>query len=103
MGVQRPLFTAVLITATVAMNLLAQSTLPERGESTPPLMLESITGRDSFEFYCAACHGKAGKGDGPMVPALKTRPTDLTSLARRNRGSFPKDRVLAVVTVTAAW
>ena len=100
MGVQRPLFTAVLITATVGMNLLAQSTLPEQGQSTPPLMLDSITGRDSFEFYCAACHGKGGKGDGAIAPALKTPPTDLTSLARRNRGAFPKDRVLAVVTGT---
>jgi mono/diheme cytochrome c family protein len=66
--------------------------------TTPPLILESITGRDSFEFYCASCHGKTGKGDGPTAPALKTRPADLSSLARRNGGAFPKDRVLAVVT-----
>jgi mono/diheme cytochrome c family protein len=66
--------------------------------ATPPLILESITGRDSFEFYCASCHGRTGKGDGPTAPALKTRPADLSSLARRHGGAFPKDRVLAIVT-----
>lgn len=69
-------------------------------QRTPPLILESISGRDSFEFYCASCHGKTGKGDGPTAPALKTRPADLASLARRNGGAFPKDRVLAIVTGT---
>jgi mono/diheme cytochrome c family protein len=101
MRVQRPLFAVVVLTsATVAMNLGTQSAILGRGQPPPPLMLDSITGRDSFEFYCAACHGKTGKGDGPIVPALKTRPTDLTSLARRNGGSFPRDRVLGVVTGT---
>jgi mono/diheme cytochrome c family protein len=69
-------------------------------QKTPSLILESITGRDSFEFYCASCHGKTGKGDGPAAPALKTRPADLSSLARRNGGAFPKERVLAIVTGT---
>jgi mono/diheme cytochrome c family protein len=64
----------------------------------PPLILDSISGRDSFEFYCASCHGRTGKGDGPMTSVLRTRPADLTSLARRNDGSFPRDRVLAIVT-----
>ena len=72
------------------MNPLTQSTLPGRGQSTPPLMLDSIAGRDSFEFYCASCHGTRGKGDGPIASALKVAPSDLTSLARRNRGAFPE-------------
>ena len=79
MGVQRGLFTVVVVTAaTVAMNPLAQSTFPGRGQSPPPLMLDSIAGRDSFEFYCASCHGTGGKGDGPIASALKVPPTDLT-------------------------
>jgi len=98
MGVQRALITVVVLaTATLGMNLLAQSTLPGRGQSTPSLILDSIAGRDSFEFYCASCHGTGGKGDGPIASALKVPPSDLTSLARRYRGAFPKDLVLAVV------
>jgi mono/diheme cytochrome c family protein len=76
----------------------ASAPLQPQRQKLPPLILESITGRDSFDFYCASCHGKTGKGDGPSAPALKTRPADLSSLAQRNGGVFPKDRVLAIVT-----
>lgn len=85
--------------ATGLVTVLATSDpLETQVRRTPPLILESISGSDSFEFYCASCHGKTGKGDGPTAPALKTRPTDLASLTRRNGGAFPKDRVLAAVT-----
>lgn len=66
-------------------------------QSSPPLVLESLGGRDSFQFYCAPCHGADGRGNGPTASALTTRPSDLTSLARRNDGAFPRDRVLALV------
>jgi mono/diheme cytochrome c family protein len=42
----------------------------------PPLALESLTGRDSFDRYCAACHGSDGRGTGPVAAALKSRPAD---------------------------
>jgi mono/diheme cytochrome c family protein len=70
---------------------------PQRQPATS-LALESVAGRDSYEFYCASCHGTKGHGDGPVASALKTRPPDLASLARRSGGAFPKDRVLAIVT-----
>ena len=42
-----------------------------------------------YREYCAVCHGRAGKGDGPAAAALKIPPSDLTTLARRNGGKFP--------------
>jgi len=33
------------------------------------------------------------KGNGPAAPALKTRPPDLTILAKDGGGRFPEDRV----------
>ena len=39
---------------------------------------------------CAACHGVDGKGRGPAASALKTAPADLTTIAERNRGAFPR-------------
>lgn len=66
----------------------------------PPLVIGSITGEDSFNFYCATCHGRDGRGTGPVATALKTQPPDLTRLARRNRGMFPKTEVIAFVTGT---
>jgi len=63
----------------------------------PALAIESLTGRDSFERYCASCHGSDGRGTGPVAAALKTRPADLTTLALRNDGSFPRERVASFV------
>jgi mono/diheme cytochrome c family protein len=81
---------------------LAGATVPEAQHQpvTPPLIIESMTGKDSFEFYCASCHGETGKGDGPTAKAIRTRPADLTVLARRSGGAFPKNRVLEIVTGT---
>ena len=72
-----------------------------RGTQAPSVLIESLAGRDSFELYCAACHGDGGRGDGPVATALRTRPADLTLLARRNNGAFPRDRVRDFITGTA--
>ena len=46
-----------------------------------------------FSTYCAVCHGKEGKGDGPAAKALAKAPADLTTLSARNNGTFPDGRV----------
>ena len=43
--------------------------------------------------YCAPCHGRSGEGDGPVAMELVKRPTDLTTIAKRNGGIFPQDEV----------
>jgi mono/diheme cytochrome c family protein len=70
----------------------------QTGRTPPPLLIPSLTGGDLFRFYCASCHGRQGKGDGPMVSALNRRPPDLTIIARRNGGQFPTDQVERFVT-----
>lgn len=54
-------------------------------------------GRREFESNCAACHGKTGRGDGPVVELLKRSPPDLTQLSRKNGGVFPIDRVYQTI------
>jgi len=56
-------------------------------------LIYSVRGPDLFKAHCAVCHGSGGKGDGPMASALKTRPADLTVLAKNNGGKFPTERV----------
>jgi len=34
-----------------------------------------------YDSYCWTCHGKTGKGDGPIAVAYKLRPHDLTDRA----------------------
>jgi mono/diheme cytochrome c family protein len=78
----------------------ARSAQTGRSSPTPALALESLTGRDSFDRYCASCHGADGRGGGPVAEALKTRPSDLTTLARLNGGTFPRQRVASFVEGT---
>ena len=56
-----------------------------------------VHGTPLYRQYCAACHGTAGKGNGPAAPALKTPPADLTMLAKNNNGKFPDRKVLNVL------
>jgi len=53
-------------------------------EQTAPL-----SGALMFKKYCAVCHGKDAKGDGPEASELKQAPPDLTTLAKRHGGKFP--------------
>lgn len=64
----------------------------------PPLVIGSTAGRDLFEFYCASCHGRDGRGGGPVAGALNVPPTDLTRLAQRHGGVFARRQVEAFVT-----
>lgn len=54
-------------------------------------------GKREYMDRCAVCHGQSGKGDGGMIDILRTAPTDLTTLSRKNGGVFPFDRVYAVI------
>jgi mono/diheme cytochrome c family protein len=52
-------------------------------------------GKMEFQKNCASCHGKGGKGDGPMLEFLKQTPPDLTMLSKSNGGVYPQDKVYA--------
>ena len=54
-------------------------------------------GKREYMERCAVCHGASGKGDGGAIDVLKTTPTDLTQLAKKNGGVFPFDRVYSVI------
>ncbi len=102
---QRSGSTSVLVG--LAAGLLIPAAMGAQGQATdtprqqPPRVLsDSLAGRDSFQLYCAPCHGPDARGNGPVAPALKTAPPDLTQLSRRNGGTFPADRVRAYVTGT---
>ena len=66
-------------------------------QSTPKKQYEgliySVRGPDLYRAHCAVCHGLQGKGDGPVGATLRTRPADLTVLAKNNGGNFPAQRI----------
>jgi hypothetical protein len=54
-------------------------------------------GKQMYKDYCAACHGLDGKGRGPVTRSLRKPPPDLTTLAKRHGGTFPKEYVTNVL------
>lgn len=54
-------------------------------------------GKSEYDSKCAVCHGLAGKGDGPYVGLVDAKIADLSTLARRNNGVFPFQRVQEVI------
>lgn len=55
------------------------------------------TGKTYYIRYCGTCHGKTGKGDGPLSKQMKKPAPDLTTLSKHNGGKFPYDHVLGII------
>lgn len=58
---------------------------------------EADTGRREFLSNCAACHGEDGKGVGGQTAKMRTRPTDLTTLAKKTNGVFLANAVYEAI------
>ena len=100
MSVLRPFY---LILSCFAFYAVAQE--PATVKKVQPHPTAAIGGKQLFAEYCAACHGVAGKGDGPAAASLKQRPNDLTQMSHANGGRFPEEKFLSMMngqTATAA-
>lgn len=86
---------AAIVCAGATVTAVAQRSAPPK---VPSLLMPSVAGHDNFNAYCAPCHGRGGKGDGPVASTLTTPPADLTKLAFRNNGAFPRVLVREFVT-----
>ncbi|MGD0966434.1 MAG: cytochrome c [Candidatus Acidiferrales bacterium] len=96
-------FLFVAISATVAAGAGAKAQTGSQITQKPldsekqQTLIRSVEGADLYQAYCASCHGKNGKGNGPAAPALKATVPDLTVIAKNNRGEFPAARVRRIV------
>ena len=75
-----------LALSVVSMPAAAQQ--PARPDAS-----EAAFGQVIYMRYCAACHGREGRGNGPVAPGLVRKPIDLTGLAAKNAGTFPFEKV----------
>ena len=58
---------------------------------------DTVDGKQAYLEDCSACHGISGKGDGPMARDLAKAPADLTTLAARYDGTYPRDYVMSTI------
>jgi mono/diheme cytochrome c family protein len=88
---------------TILFSALALVVSIASGQGIPPAnkvqtdMPDIASGKRTYMEYCASCHGEDAKGMGPAASALKTPPSDLTTLAMRHAGKFPEDYVSEIV------
>ena len=61
------------------------------------LAQDADKGRTQYMENCAGCHGADARGAGPLSAKLKTKPTDLTLLAKHNHGSFDSSAVYQMI------
>jgi mono/diheme cytochrome c family protein len=58
---------------------------------------ETDQGKQLYMQYCSSCHGKDGRGNGSVSPYLKIKVPDLTLLAKKKKGIYPLDDVMATI------
>lgn len=85
-----PLLAGLLLTA--ALLPLATSEAQDAAQQAA-----IARGGKTFAVYCASCHGADARGEGPMTPALRYPPRDLTLLEKKNDGVFPAERTMKVI------
>lgn len=79
---------------------VAQDQTPDQQKVVKHTTVKSTSaasGKEMYDSYCAVCHGKDAKGNGPAASALKTPPTDLTTLSKNNGGKYPSLKVSAAI------
>lgn len=87
----------LLLGFTVAMLTIFSIAQQKEIKHVPLKPTSAASGKEMYETYCAVCHGKDGKGNGPAADALKTAPTDLTLLSQKNGGKYPSNHVSATI------
>jgi mono/diheme cytochrome c family protein len=92
------LFTALIVGTLMVTAQDQTQAQPDKVIKHVPVKTTSpVSGKEMFTSYCAVCHGTDGKGGGPAASALKTPPTDLTTLSKNNGGKFPSLKVEASI------
>ena len=84
---------ALLLPALLVFSASPGNAQTKEVKKEPVKMTSAASGSEMFASYCAPCHGKDAKGDGPAASALKVPPANLTELAKKNNGKFPANHI----------
>ena len=90
MAVNKKTFNPRALCGLMTVNILLALNMHARSQAVE-------TGRTQFLSNCVECHGADGKGTGPLTVKLKTKPINLTGLAKRNNGVFSPEAVYKMI------
>jgi hypothetical protein len=88
-----PVLVSLVVVATWIIGFSGQSW----AQQPLPQAQQPDIGKTEYQSGCASCHGVDGKGNGPVADALKTKPADLTMIAKANNGVFPFGRIYDII------
>ena len=86
-----------LVVLTMMLLILGLGAAAQKIKKVPARYTSPASGKAMYMNHCAACHGADAKGNGPAAAALKTAPTDLTTLTKNNNGKFPANHVYSSI------
>ena len=86
----------LVVSALSVCGMLLAQDVPQVKKTTVTAT-SPASGKEMYLDYCATCHGKDGKGNGPAAVALKVAPTNLTTPTARNSGKFPDVRIARLI------
>jgi mono/diheme cytochrome c family protein len=87
------------VTSLVVAHWLPVPLVAQEPAKNPPFetIVKQTGGPELYAAYCAVCHRKDAKGNGPMAKQLRPKVPDLTTIAKRNGGKFPLEKVQAII------
>jgi mono/diheme cytochrome c family protein len=86
----------VFLFGQLAGPVLSAQTQPAQPPQLPPAA-QVYDGAQLYRNHCGTCHGRNGRGDGPMAALLRKPPADLTKFAIMNGGVFPAERLRRII------
>ena len=60
-------------------------------------VIDEFSGQETYQRFCAACHGESGKGDGPVAGGLPITVPDLTRLKAVKGDKFPEELLRKII------
>jgi mono/diheme cytochrome c family protein len=97
MGASYVLATGLAVAAAGAITTGSIGSSALQTDPKPAGVVKTVPGITLYRSYCASCHGESGKGDGPVAPHLRVRPTDLTKFTVQNKGTFPAEKIARTI------
>jgi mono/diheme cytochrome c family protein len=87
------LFHRFILALAVAGTVASSGCVHDRRSDSP----SHYSGEKLYAVYCASCHGLDGYGAGPVEPFIAAHAPNLTQIAVRNGGKFPREQVFRTI------
>ena len=60
-------------------------------------VIDEYSGLETYQRFCASCHGPTGTGDGPVAPAIPIPVPNLTRLEVRDGDDFDEELLRKII------